>query len=173
MLSIFEGQKSVQTRLVRTQNGACLVVSFRTSQPQAVWQFDLEKNPNFTMALRNEEQEWNLGVTSPEGVFSPAAHFITRGEAEEAFEAVHKVLMRQGIHRIGGWGRFILVLAGLVFGFLLAGMWILKTGPGRESSGASVMDLPESDKSETPKRGEITSGIPLPADEVLKAPPPN
>ena len=92
-------QKSVQAKLV----GNTLVATFRKSNPNLIWNFDLERNHSFTLALQGEDGDFELGVTSPKGEFYPVARFASREDAEEAFSAVQKILMKHKPGRIKGF----------------------------------------------------------------------
>src|ERR1700733_1220974 len=83
-------KKAVQAKLV----GNTLVAVFRTSNPNLIWKFDLERNHSFTLALQGEEGDLELGVTSSKGEFYPIARFASQEDAEEAFTAVQKILMK-------------------------------------------------------------------------------
>jgi len=173
MLSIFGREKGVCTKCVRSKSSVCLVVSLQTSQPPVTWQFDLEKNTNFTVVLKNENQGWNLGVTSPEGVFTPVAHFITQYEAEEAYKAVQKTLMNHGCCNVfgNGWMRFFLILAVILLAFFLIGSWGHRSEPGSDHMRSDVILTPQTSENQQQKQPvEMKDGVPLPADEVLIVP---
>lgn len=150
-------KKSVEVKLV----GKSLVASFRASDPALVWRFDLQKNHSFSVALQGEEGEWELGVTSPKGEFYPIARFPAREDAEEAFAAVQKAVMRKKF----AWLFCILktlaalVVAGIVV--TIIGYFLL----------AGVLRLPSGSPAASAPAAEIPSGVPVPADQVLKPPP--
>ncbi len=137
--------------------GHTLIAAFRTSHPPLIWQFDLEKNHSFTVALQGEEGDLELGVTSPRGEFYPIAHFTDREDAEEAFARVQKALMCR--HQPWHWKRAVcwLALAAIVYLLLFSPM----VGEGIKI--ASLL-FSSNNPVNTP------SGVPLPADQVLHAP---
>src|ERR1700733_6265128 len=108
-------KKAVQAKLV----GNTLVAVFRTSNPNLIWKFDLERNHSFTLALQGEEGDLELGVTSSKGEFYPIARFASQEDAEEAFTAVQKILMRR---RHGKLKNFLLWACGVMLVLLLATM---------------------------------------------------
>ena len=153
----FTSAKAVTT----SRTGASLVATFHRANPPLIWRFDLERNHSFTLALQGEESDWELGVTSPKGEFYPIAHFALREDAEEAFNAVSKSLAR-------GPGRWlalkillliaiVAVCAFVVFGFLV----------GRDMVLMNSQLLPVTHAVD----GEVKSGVPQAADDVLRPPP--
>jgi len=106
-----------------------------------VWQFDLERNHSFTVAMQGEEGDWELGVTSPKGEFYPVVHFQAREDAEDGFAAVQKILMKK--KRSVMWRVFKVLAWILVFVVLLAagiGFMISRTA-SQMSSMSSFMPL--------------------------------
>src|SRR5580704_16554799 len=73
--------------------GSTLVATFHNRDPSLIWTFDLERNHSFTVTLQGEEGDFELGVTSPKGEFYPVARFVTREDANEALQALQRVLM--------------------------------------------------------------------------------
>lgn len=145
-------KKSVQAKLV----GTTLVAAFRASNPSLIWKFDLERNHSFTLALQGEDGDFELGVTSAKGEFYAVARFASREDAEEAFVAVQRVLMK----RKWGWVKCLLI--GIVSVLCVALLIVLFD---RYFSGHTLSVIPASG---TP--GSLPQGVPLPADQVLKPP---
>jgi hypothetical protein len=148
-------KKPVEAKLV----GNTLVAVFRASDPGLIWKFDLERNHSFTLALQGEEGDLELGVTSPKGEFYPIARFGAQEDADEAFAAVQKILMRGKRGRLKtvfAWFGGFIALAIVV---LIAGHYI-NYGISNMKSAAGI-----SSGSET-----LPEGVPLPADQVLKQP---
>jgi hypothetical protein len=140
--------------------GDTLVAVFRNSNPSLVWKFDLARNHSFTVALQGDEGDLELGVTSPKGEFYPIARFNAREDADLAFAAVQKVLMKRKCGWLGcllKWagGLVLLLLIALLIGIYLAGY----RGPKIFSTGPASTAAPE-----------IRNGVPLPADQVLRPP---
>jgi len=163
--------QDIVAKLVRASTSPCIVVSFHKSDPHVVWQFDLGKNPNFTIMLRDGERGCNFGVTSPEGIFTPVAHFATREDAENAYAAVHKALMKQGCCGISsGWGRLALILVGLFLLFVLFASIVHRTSSTGKGNAAPTA-APVAEEAKKPRAPAVFKpGIPLPADDVLKPP---
>jgi hypothetical protein len=76
--------------------GSTLTVGFHSAKSPLIWRFDLDRNHSFTFSLQGDEGDWELGVTSVKGDFSPVAHFDEREDAEEALDIVEKTLSRKG-----------------------------------------------------------------------------
>jgi hypothetical protein len=138
--------------------GSTLVAIFRASKPELIWKFDLERNHSFTLALQGDEGDLELGVTSPKGEFYPIARFAAREDADEAFLAVQKVLMKGKCSRAAcllKWaGGLVLLL--LIATFVAALMVGRGLGVGQVWSSSAPV---------------IQNGVPLPADQVLQPPP--
>ena len=145
-------KKSVNAKLV----GNTLVAVFRASDPSLIWKFDLERNHSFTLALQGEEGDLELGVTSPKGEFYSVARFASREDAEEAFAAVQKVLMKKRWCRMKGWLAWAIGIAILILLIMFIGR-IIGGHSSVGSSAASQNNLPQ--------------GVPLPADQILEPPP--
>jgi len=151
-------KKSVEAKRV----GSTLVAVFRNSNPCLVWKFDLERNHSFTFALQGEEGDLELGVTSPKGEFYSVARFAAREDADEAFTAVQKVLMKRvGIGWLTGLLKWIAgVLLVLLIVVLLGGYLVKHT-----------LNLLNSASSSVAAKHVIQNGVPMPADQVLQPPP--
>lgn len=149
------GNKPVEVKLV----GNTLVAAFRNSNPNLIWKFDLERNHSFTLALQGEEGDLELGVTSPKGEFYPIARFTTREDAEEAFTAVQRILMRRKFFRIKTIA--IIIILGLVFYSVIVPL--ARTYLGNSS--------PISASHTSANALQNRTGVPLPADQVLRPPP--
>lgn len=145
-------KKPVKAKLV----GKTLVAAFHNSQPELIWTFDLERNHSFALAMQGEEGDFELGVTSVKGEFFPVARFPSREDADEAFIAVRQILMKS---RRPGWLRALAIAAGVVIAVFVAIVLVsIYAGPVRHvlASGSATV---------------IPSGVPLPADQVLRPPP--
>jgi hypothetical protein len=153
---LWDYKKPVQAKLV----GNTLVAVFRASNPNLIWKFDLERNHSFTLALQGEEGDLELGVTSAKGDFYPIARFPTQEDAEEAFTAVQKVLMKGKRGKVKTLLIWIVGLVALVLVLLFAVRYI-----GGHVSGTRI---PASLSSVTAP--QIPSGVPVPADQVLRLP---
>jgi hypothetical protein len=97
------------------QVGGDLVASFDSAEPMLVWKFDLQRYHSFTVALKGEEGDWVLGVTSPREQFYPVAHFPIRRDGEMALKKVHKVLAKKKSSTFMSFIKYFSVLAMLVF----------------------------------------------------------
>ena len=147
-------------------SGATLIVGFHAANPPLIWRFDLERNHSFTLALQGEDNDWELGVTSPKGDFYPVAHFAAREDAEEAFAKVEKALsFRKGTS--SALNKALLVLAAAIVLVVLG-----VAGFGFYINHAAYSSLNNLSGSATPVMPTVPQqeGIPLPADEVLKPP---
>ena len=155
---LLEGKKPVEAKRV----GAALVAAFRAAQPRLVWRFDLEKNHSFSVALEGEEGAWELGVTSPKGEFYPVARFPDREDADEAFAALQRALMKGKSGFLGamlkglGFLALVFVLALVMTGFAVSRLGLLNAAA---TPAAAAVQLPP------------RPGMPLPADQVLRPPP--
>lgn len=165
-------QKNLDVRRYKSS----LVATFAKANPPLIWRFDLERNHSFTLGLQGDEQEWELGVTSPKGEFNPVARFPSREDAEEAFSAISEALAKNR----GGWGTTCLKIIGVVA--IAYVLFTIVAGVQRQAS-------PLVDSSEEEEQGSLTppapsppppppapppppNGVPLPADQVLKPPSP-
>ena len=161
-----EGTKPVEARRI----GSTLVVAFRMSQPRLVWRFDLEKNHSFSLALEGEEGAWELGVNSPKGEFYPVARFAAREDADQAFAAVQRAMMRKNgnwfgwlLKAIGALALFFVLAAGVAIFFIdRLGFMSIAHNP----YAAMGMAAPAAAPAAAPP-----DGVPLPADQVLRPPP--
>jgi len=153
----FSNKKPVEVKQV----GQTLVAVFRTSNPGLVWKFDLVRNHSFTLALQGDEGDFELGITSPRGEFYPIARFGAREDADEAFAAVQKVLLKK---KRGWLGCLLKWVGGLVVLLLIA---ILAIGIFLAVyRGQTISSLWPSSAAAP----EIRNGVPLPADQVLRPP---
>jgi hypothetical protein len=178
--------------------GSSLVASFNKANPPLVWKFDLERNHSFTIALQGEEGDWELGLTSPKGDFYPVTHFLTREDAEDAFAGVQKALAKKKFSPL--WFGLKIVLGLIVLAVLLiffvpflvamhaqnlshgfrppmmppatmeeipqgvpepADRFLMRTSPGLP---------PAAMQPSAPPPPPAREGVPVPADEILKAP---
>jgi len=152
---MFLGEKKpVEVRRI----GQTLVATFRNSNPPLIWKFDLARHHSFTLALQGDEGDLELGITSPKGEFYSIARFAVREDADLAFTAVQKVLMKKGgrFKKLLAWLGGILVLLGA--SILIAGYFASHTFPlmrGSQSSSASQT---------------IPRGVPVPADQAVTPP---
>lgn len=168
---------ATQASVVRRNESPCLFVSFATSSPPLLWQFDLEKMSNHVICLREKEGEWDLGLTLPQGVFTAVAHFDERGDAEAAYAAVQAALVRGERPQVAGAARWALGIAAALFLVLfvadrLAGVALQQAEAAKKALDASVEDassLHRTPADSGPK--EIQTGVPVSADDVLQAPP--
>lgn len=151
-----DGKKPVQAKLV----GNTLVATFRNSNPNLIWKFDLERNHSFTVALQGDEGDFELGMTSLKGEFYPIARFASREDADEAFSAVQKILMKRRQGRLKALFVWVCGLALMILVVMMVGRYVINSF----SSGSPPSALSAS----VPK---IRNGVPLPADQVLRPPP--
>ncbi len=159
----FHSGKSPKART----NGNSLFATFPNASPPLAWVFDLEKNHSFTVALQGEEGDWELGVTSPRGEFYSVARFLSRDDAQDAFQSVQCALLRKGrrFWNIAGPISLFLLTAGLLFAGYLAVFAIthkdevLASLP-RADGTPSIMKLPIMPR----------DGYAVPADQVLVPP---
>lgn len=175
-------KKSVQVKKV----GNNLVASFHKANPPLIWNFDLDRNHSFSLALQGDEGDWDLGVTSPKGEFFSIAHFLEREDAEESFAKVEKILMkRRGRSVFGPILKYTVLLAGIaVVVFAILAFLIGPRTPGGLSSSMGSMGRMAAPSGYPQPRGayqpspvatpaapqEIPRGVPVPADEALQAP---
>jgi hypothetical protein len=142
--------------------GMMLIAGFHSANPPLIWRFDLERNHSFTLSLQGEEGEWELGITTPKGEFYPVVHFVAREDAEEAFEKVERALAQKrskGSQIAKAVTLVIMAALTIVLGVGLSAHFLWHRAEPLKATAI----IPEP---------EIRNGIPLPADEVLKAPPP-
>jgi hypothetical protein len=171
---IFCSKDGVDVRLVRSS----LVASFAKATPPLVWNFDLKQTPSFTLALQGDDgDEWELGVMSLSGDFSPVARFPVREDAEEALAAVSAALANGRFGWVVGTLRILgLIVLGLLivqFG-LSALVGLMHRGPQRPFVERDMMGAPPQPiaPSSLPLTSPPPNGVPLPADEVLQPPSP-
>ena len=143
--------------------GTSLVATFHRANPPLIWRFDLERNHSFTLALQGEEGEWELGVTSAKGEFYPIARFASREDADEAFAATSKALMKSPCR----W--MVLKVLGLVVVVIFAVILLFGVLIGRSVMMMAGHMLPAGfPQIEAPV---LKSGVPEPADSLLQPPP--
>ena len=174
------GAAKTKARVVR----ASLTAVFRASLPPSVWQFDLEKNANFSLIQQDEGEGAALAVVTPVRE-NPVivARFATREDAQEAWERVQKALIsrkesRRGKKSVWGWILLILVI-------LFIGGSFLKASNQAKMVGLATMGVPAgptlpvpgyAPPAGLPKLGaaprpvELQNGVPASADDVLKMP---
>lgn len=174
-MSLFNS-KNVTAKLV----GHNLVASFGTANPPLVWQFDLERNHSFTIALQGEGGDWELGITSPKGEFYPIAHFPSREDAEEALNKIQKILLKKKRSWFWSLMRWLLILLfiGLiwvVFGFFktlspMLSLGDVNLGAVQNLAPAQMMPAQQPVIPRTVAPADIKPGVPLSADDILQAP---
>jgi hypothetical protein len=150
--------------------GNTLVASFRNSRPPLVWRFDLERNHSFSLALEGDDGDCELGVTSPKGEFYPIARFVARTDGEDAMAAVQKILLKKK----GNWVSKILLTLLVLIVLLVLGMgaaYFFRGALSPTSSTSSMMPMALPGLPALPRYNEVPSGVPLPADRVLRPPP--
>jgi len=153
-----------------------LTVGFHTASPPLVWRFDLERNHSFTLSLQGEEGDWELGVTSPKGEFYPVVHFDAREDAEDALAVVEKALSRKrgSSSLLTKALAFVGILALLVVaGVVIYGLMIEHSIRASSQIAPSISDMgsPMAPTAVAPPTASPdTEGVPLSADDVLKAP---
>lgn len=143
--------------------GSNLVASFSRATTPLVWTFDLDRNHSFTLSLRGEGENWELGVTSFKGEFDVVATFQHKEDAELAFQKIQKALMKRRRTWLGRIGRGLLYL--VLTGIILVVAFIIFQKYAIEHA---MMNLPMLPPVHPP--AEMQDGIPLPADDVLKPP---
>ncbi len=180
----FSGKAGVQAKLVRRNQTPCLVASYKESTPPVVWQFDLEKMGSHAVTLREKDGEWELGLLLPQGVFTPIAHFDERRQAEEAYAATQKTLLRDASPFKNNWWRRLLMFLGVLFiGFFVMTFFsapiteeqlaLLRAQAQKSAStiptkAGSLSSAPVVPTPLAPK--EIRNGVPMSADDVLEPP---
>jgi cbb3-type cytochrome oxidase subunit 3 len=160
--------KKLDVRRVKSS----LVATLSKANPPLIWRFDLERNHSFTLALQGQDNEWELGVTSPRGEFNPVARFPLREDAEEALAAIGRELAKGRLRWVGCLLKAIGVLALLFFIAVLVWSIVLRTSQNR----LTQLDTPPEQAQAgsepvSPPPPEVKNGIPLPADQVLQPPP--
>ena len=171
-MSLFS-TKAIDIKLV----GPNLVAAFHRAQPPLVWRFDLERNHSFTIALQGDEGDWEIGITSAKGEFYPIVHFTAREDAEEALTSVQKILMKRKGSKLWCALKMFLLLIVLCIILLGGGLALFIRAPFLSASLPSVMMRPPAPTMVAPPPAvqpmpapAFPSGIPLPADDVLKPP---
>ena len=150
---------------VKCDRGGMLTVGFHNAEPRMVWRFDMKQTPSFSLAMQGDDNGWELGMTSANGVFAPIAHFDQRDDADEAFAKVEQALTRGA-----GWGRAVfrglmavaalaIIIAATVIGF---GAYQLRQQAAATMPAAQPMTTEPT----------LKSGVPMSADDVLKPPSP-
>jgi hypothetical protein len=160
--------------------GASLVATFARAKPPLIWRLDLERNHSFTLGLQGEGEDWELGLTTPKGDFTPVVHFASREDAEEAFESVSLLLGRSRWYWVKNFAIWTgVVTAGLLVFLLLAslGMQIVIHNNMARSQWSNVAPMQAAPvvpppAAAAPPAPEPANGVPLPADDVLKPPSP-
>jgi hypothetical protein len=178
-------RKNLDVRRVKTS----LVATFAKANPPLIWRFDLDRNHSFTLALQGDDQEWELGVTSPKGEFNPIARFPSREDAEEALASVGAILSKGSFSWVAslfktiGIGALVgvIILLGLSLVARMAQTHVAPPAPAPVVQG-SVAPPPLSPPPAAPapilnpasptSAPAPTGGIPMPADDVLKPPAP-
>lgn len=152
--------------------GSTLIAGFHKAKPPLIWSFDLERNHSFTLALQGEEGDWELGVTSPKGDFYSVTRFLSREDADEAFARVQKALMTE--KRSTSW--LVAKIAAAIAGFLVLMCVLLAVAFAVLQSRviqsmSAVHAVSPAPMVEAPAHNpEAEPGVPVPADEFLKAP---
>lgn len=149
-----------------------LVASFRDSNPPTVWRMDLEKNHSFAVAIQGREGDWELGIMSPRGEFTVVARFVTRGEVDVAFDGIQKALLSAGNTLRRKLLRTAAVTA-VIVGVIVLGVAVLQAMPASTpaqtmAASPSALNPSAMNQPAPPPAAPIQSGIPLPADEVLR-----
>lgn len=183
MISIINKKAPVKAKLVQlNQTSSCLVASFQTSEPALVWEMNLDKVSGFSMVLKEKEGEWDLGTISFDGTFTTIAHFEDFDDAQDAFKAIEKVLLR-GV-RNWSFARFLKTVLYSLFMLLLIGLvlsLLFSFAPKTESVIPSASNTTtQGGESAAPElsaegglrpRGtapaKIETGVPMTADDVL------
>lgn len=93
MLYIQRKETAAKATLITRGKTPCLLVDFITSTPPLVWQLNLKNTRSLSLLLKQDEQgEWDLGYETDKAEFKAVAHFDERGDAEDSYEAVQKVI---------------------------------------------------------------------------------
>jgi hypothetical protein len=152
-------QANIETKLVKRAPGSCLVADFRESVPPVVWQLDLTKNPGVTVAVRGRDDDWTLGLVEPKGEFTVVARFDNRDDAEDAYAAVQKALIHGRLGSQHSFWHWILL-------FLIAVVVVMAVQLGV----SALFGLSHDRAMDSTKSSGQQLGVPVPADDVLKAP---
>lgn len=168
MISLFAKPSAVKAKIVTRNQSPCLAVTFANSSPPLFWQLDLEKLSTFTLTLREQDGEWDLGLALPQGTFTSVAHFDERDDAEKAYAAVSAALLCGGkpAHSLWRWGIALIVLLALLS---FAGQSIKG---GAESLSRAVQNQNAMAEQYLKQQGpkEIVPGVPVDADDVITPP---
>ncbi len=184
MFSVLIKDTPARAKIVRRGHVPFLLAAFQLSAPPLVWQADLEKMANTTIALREKEGSWELGYTPlGQGAFVTVASFDERHEAEKAYAVVQRAMGHSSGPIAAGKGfgflRFLvwlIVLAMLLFvGASLFGEKAETVSSVASSAGqgslqemgnqAVGLQAPASQQEPSPK--ELRTGVPANADDVL------
>jgi hypothetical protein len=158
-----------------------LVATLSRANPPLIWRFDLDRNHSFTLALQGQDNEWELGVTSPKGEFNPIARFPARDDAEEALAAIGKELGRGRLSWVLGFLKMLALLMFLLFLAVLGWSLLLRMAaqrpiriqaPQQSMETVPALPAPPPVAAAPPAAPAVTNGVPLPADEVLQPPKP-
>jgi hypothetical protein len=161
---MFPSRKNARAKIIRRGATPCLLAIFDASTPPMIWQFDLEKMANYSMTLREKDGEWDLGVALPQGTFTVVAHFDERGDAESAYAAVRKAMIKGEKSALRKTIFIALVALGLYFALQLgfSNFW----PPAKNENTAPQQTTQE--QSAGPQ--QIQPGVPMTADDVLTVP---
>lgn len=159
-----------RAKLVRRGETPFLLAAFQLSSPPLIWQADLGKMSNTTIALREKEGSWELGYTPlGQSGFVVVASFDERHEAEKAYAVVQRAMARSSGPIAAGSSCFLRFLMWLILlvAILFGGVSVFGGKAEKVSDVAPIaaQRVGDSQQDETPK--ELRTGVPANADDVL------
>lgn len=168
-------KKKIDVRRVHSS----LVANFSTAEPPLTWRLDLDRHDNFSLELRKYGETTTLGMLKAGTDFQPVASFPSRDDAEEALARVSKVMATGRF----AWIKRVFIGIALFLILITAFMLLLTVINSRPHIAQTTLPNPamvHSPSSPAAPSGTPTAettpppdpkiGVPLPADEVLKAP---
>lgn len=170
MWFISNNERNVDVRLLRGKQ--VLAVSFQSGSPPQFWQFDLEKNHSFTISLQEQGTEWELGITSSDGIFRSVCQFPSRVDAEEAYESITKELIKRKVPMPSNkssrlWPAAAILLILIITWFMISLVLF---------SGGNIPQINKANVTNTAKPGQpvatqpLPDGVPVNANDVLPNP---
>jgi hypothetical protein len=180
MVPFLTNPKETQARLVTRGGQETIVAAYMDSVQPTLWHMNLVNVSDLSLLVREEEGAWVLGYVVKDKPFAAIAQFVTRDEADAAFQVTRAALMRSVRHHpalsINLRGIVVVLLILFFGGYLLSG------GAKKVADiGNSVATVSEAARaraphavSEPPTSGDpaarLESGEPVAADDVLKPP---
>lgn len=152
-----------------SRHGQVLTVGFHNANPPLIWRLDLERNHSFSMTLQAADGDWDLGMTSPGGTFTPVAHFTAREDAEDAFEEVEATLSTAPPGLVVKAIKMLLLLCVvLIAAGVCISIYRMATTPAPVAAAPALAATPMTPAA--PTAPVAPPGQAVSADEVLQAP---